>query len=185
MKKFILLLFHIGITHFLFGQAMRLSSLVKVDFGLQGVGFSYEPGLANKLTMDVSAGAGGAYDVAESYFNYKLDLRKAALYFSLTPKYFYNRDARSLKGKSTLLNAGNYVGMRLKYVTPTDGQADLTRNTVLINLHWGIQRVIGNNWAINALAGIGYAQDIDYNFGTVYPAIDLKFSYVFPKKTPR
>lgn len=126
-------------------------------------------------------GAGGGYDIAEGYLNYKLELRKPAFYYSLTPKYFYNRNSRSLRGKSILLNSGNYIGLRLKYVTPNDRQTDLTRNSILTNIHWGIQRAIGSSWTFNSHIGVGYAQDIDYNFGTLYPAIDFKVSYIFAK----
>ena len=185
MKKLITMTFLLGFTHLSFGQITssdsKLSSLTKVDFGLQGIGFTYEPRISKKMTIDLSAGAGGGYDIAEGYLNYKVELRKPAFYFSLTPKYFYNRNSRSLQGKTTLLNSGNYIGLRLKYVTPNDRQTDLTRNSILTNIHWGIQRAIGNNWTINSHIGIGYAQDIDYNFGTIYPAVDFKVSYVFSK----
>jgi hypothetical protein len=99
----------------------------------------------------------------------------------LTPKYFYNRTWRNNQGKTTLLNSGNYIGLRLKYVTPSDSQTDFTRNSILTNIHWGIQRAIGTNWTFNSHIGIGYAQDIDYNFGTIYPTIDFKVSYILIK----
>jgi len=187
MNKIILLAFFLGFTCFSFGQTTasgdKLSSLTKVDIGLQGIGFTYEPRLSNKVTLDLSAGAGGGYDIAEGYLNYRVELLKPAFYFSLTPKYFYNRNKRSRQGKNTLLNSGNYIGLRLKYVTPNDRQTDLTRNSILTNIHWGIQRAIGNNWTFNSHIGLGYAQDIDYNFGTIYPALDFKFSYIFTKPT--
>jgi hypothetical protein len=185
MNKTIFLTFFLGFTHLSFGQSTasktKLASLTKADFGLQGIGVTYEPRLFKKLTIDLSAGAGGGYDIAEGYLNYKLELRKPAFYFSLTPKYFYNRNSRSIQGKNNLLNSGNFIGVRLKYVTPNDRQVDFTRNSILMNVHWGIQRAIGNNLTINSHIGIGYAQDIDYNFGTIYPAIDFKFSYIFSK----
>jgi len=185
MKKIILLTLFSGFTHLSFGQSnsseTKVSSLTKVDLGFQGIGLTYEPRLFNKVTIDLSAGAGGGYDIAEGYLNYKLELLKPAFYFSLTPKYFYNRNTRSRQEKNTQLNSGNYIGLRLKYVAPTDRRADLTRNSILTNIHWGIQRAIGNNLTFNSHFGIGYAQDIDYNFGTIYPAIDFKFSYIFPK----
>ena len=185
LNKIILLTFLLGFTNLSFGQRntseTNLTNLTKVDLGFQGIGFTYEPRLSNKVTVDLSAGAGGGYDIAEGYLNYKLELRKPAFYFSVTPKYFYNRNSRNLQGKSTLLNSGNYIGLRLKYVTPHDRQTDLTRNSILTNIHWGIQRAIGNNWTFSSHIGIGYAQDIDYNFGTIYPAVDFKVSYIFTK----
>ena len=183
MNKIILPIIFLGFSHFSFGQSggaeTKLSSLTKVDLGFQGIGFTYEPRISYNITADLSVGGGGGYDIAEGYLNYKLELRKPAFYFSFTPKYFYNRNSRSLAGKSTVLNSGNYFGLRLKYVTPSDRQTDLTRNTILTNIHWGIQRAISNQWIFNSHIGIGYAKDIDYNFGTLYPAIDFKVSYIF------
>lgn len=187
MNKIISIAFFLGFACFSFGQTTasgdKLLSLTKVDIGFQGIGLTYEPRLSNKVTLDLSAGAGGGYDIAEGYLNYKLELLKPAIYFSLTPKYFYNRNTRSRQGKDSKLNSGNFIGLRLKYVTPNDRQTDLTRNSILTNIHWGIQRAIGNNWTFNSHIGIGYAQDVDYNFGTIYPAIDFKLSYIFTKPT--
>jgi len=180
-----LVIFLLGFMHFAYGQTNsldpKLTNLTKVDLGLQGIGFTYEAKLSNKMTVDLSAGAGGGYDIAEGSLNYIVELIKPAFYFSLTPKYFYNRNSRSVKGKNTMLNSGNYVGVRMKYVTPNDSYTDFTRNSFLTNIHWGIQRAIGNKWTINSHFGIGYAQDIDYHFGTIYPAIDFKVSYIFSK----
>lgn len=154
------------------------SNLLKLDLGLQGIGLTYEPRLSDKLTMDISAGAGGAYDIAESSLTYSFILTHPAFYFSLTPKYFYNKEKRIRKGKNTLLNSGNYIGLRLKYATPIEKQGDDVRNSFLVNAHWGMQRALGTRWIFNAHAGAGYALDVEYNFGTVYPALDFKFAYV-------
>jgi hypothetical protein len=155
----------------------KLSGLTKLDIGGQGIGLTYEPRLSNKMTADISAGAGGGYNIAEE--SIEINYLKPAFYFSLTPKYFYNRQSRIDKGKTTLFNSGNYIGLRLKYVTPIDRKSDLSRNSILANLHWGVQRVIENHWTFNSHIGLGYARDIDYGFGTIYPAIDFKLSYIF------
>lgn len=172
-----------------FGQDPKsdstLSSLITLDLGGQGIGLSYVPRLSNKITADISAGVGGGYDIGEGFL--EINYAYPAFYFSLTPKYFYNRQKRLDKGKEMLLNSGNYVGLRLKYVTASSKTVDVYgnsalvvyRNSILGNLHWGIQRALGQRWLFNFHVGAGYAQDIDYNFGTIYPALDFKFSYVF------
>lgn len=161
-----------------------ITSLAKLDVGLQGVGFSYEPKLFNKLTIDFSAGLGGGYDIDEDEFTYAV--LKQALYLSLTPKYFYSIKKRGSKGKNTQLNSANYFGIRLKYVTPFEPQIDfedpISTNALLTNIHWGLQRAIGGHWLFNSQVGVGYAADIDCNCGTIYPALDLKFAYVMGKK---
>jgi hypothetical protein len=166
--------------HLSFGQGSKpgpeLSNLLKFDLGGQGIGFTYEPRLFKKMTADISAGIGGGYDIAEG--SMEINYGSPAFYFSLTPKYFYNRQARIEKGKRASLNAGNYFGLRFKYVTANNRGLYSYRNSVLVNLHWGLQRPLGNHWVFNSHFGAGYAQDIDYNFGTIYPAIDFKFSYI-------
>jgi hypothetical protein len=182
MKRIIVLTFLLRSLHPSFGQTSKsgdeLSSLIKLDLGLQGIGLTYEPGLSNKMTADISAGTSGGYDITEGSLSYNIEFFRPAFYFSLTPKYFYNRQARIFKGKKPTLNSGNYIGLRLKYVTPNGRQSDFTRNTILVNAHWGIQRAIGNHWTFNFHIGAGYARNIDFDFGTIYPAIDFKFSYI-------
>jgi hypothetical protein len=68
-----------------------LRSLTKLDLGLQGVDLSYEPRISNKITIDLSAGAGGGYGVYEGGVGYEWDLLHPALYLMVTPKFYYNR----------------------------------------------------------------------------------------------
>jgi hypothetical protein len=180
MKKIILLTCILGILYSSYGQKNKpdseLSSLAKIDLGLQGIGFTYEPRISNTLTIDLSAGFGGGYDISEESIEYKF--LEPALYFSATPKYFYNLQKRINNGKTVLHNSGNYIGLRFTYNTPLDKGSDIIRNSFLTNIHWGIQRAIGAHWTINSHIGVGYAKDVDYNFGTIYPALDFKFSYI-------
>ena len=151
----------------------QLSSLIKLDLGGQGLGLTYEPRLSDKILLDISGGVGPGYDIGEGFL--EVNYAYPAMYLSLTPKYYYNRQKRIEKGKESQLNSGNYIGIRIKYV----GANDYYRNSMLANLHWGMQRALGRRWTFNFHVGGGYAQDIDYNFGTIYPAVDFAFSYVF------
>ena len=180
MKKIILLTSILYFSHASFGQTKepetRLTSNSKIDLGLRGIGFTYEPRINNAMTIDLSTGIGGGYNIAEGFIEYQL--LKPALYISVTPKYFYNLKKRINKGNTILYNSGNYIGARLTLNTPLYNKTDIIRNSILTNIHWGIQRAIGNKWSLNAHIGVGYAHDIDYDFGTIYPTIDFKFSYV-------
>jgi hypothetical protein len=157
----------------------RLLSFSKFELGLQGVGFSYEPAIAKKITIDLSAGIAGGYDIAEGSLYY--DMVKPAVYVSATPKYFYNVDRRVRKGKNTTLNSSNYLGLRIKYNNAIRRKDDLIRNSILTNIHWGMQRAMGNHWLFNWHVGAGYAEDVEYHFGTIYPSLDFKFSYIFQR----
>ncbi len=191
MKKLLLITFLTSRIFCASGQSTSkdssLKSLTKLDLGLQGVGFSYEPRLSNKMTVDIALGAGGGYRISENSFDYKWILFQPALYFMATPKLYYNRKRRIAKGKKVLNNSGNYFGVRVKYTTGnnTSNYNDRVYQAGLINLHWGIQRPVGKKWILNAHAGAGYAQDFSSGFGTIYPALELKFSYLFKKSTVR
>lgn len=184
MKTFLLAVMVLGLYTNIHAQATtdetRLRSLFKADLGIEGIGLTYEPRISNRFAIDVSAGTGGGYDIGEEgHFGYYWYFANPAFYFSLTPKYFYNRKKRLDKGKKLHFNSGNYIGLKLKYATPNSGQIfQLTRNSILVNAHWGIQRAMGNHFLFTMHLGAGYAQDIDYNFGTIYPAMDIKFSYI-------
>ena len=185
-KSMLLLPLFAGQSLLSFGQDRKsdstLSSLLMLDLGGQGIGVTYEHRLSNKITGDISAGIGGGHDIGEGFF--EINYGYPAFYVSLTPKFFYNRQKRIDKGKEMILNSGNYIGLRFKFVAANNGPFDYYRNSVLGNIHWGMRRALGQHWLFNFHVGAGYAEDIDYGFGTIYPAIDFKFSYVFfkPKK---
>jgi hypothetical protein len=160
----------------------QLTTLTKLDLGLMGVGFTVEPRLGNHMTMDLSVGAGGGYEVYSSNFHHTWNLFDPSFYFSVTPKLYYNRARRMAKGKSVKNNAGNYFGLRLKYTTPSIGGDTDAFNTALMNIHWGMQRPAGTRWIFNTHFGVGYATDLEGFGGTLYPALDLKFSYIFSKQ---
>jgi hypothetical protein len=156
-------------------------NMAKLDLGLQGIGFTYEQRIGNSTTIDLSLGAGGGYDVSEDGAGFEWNLLQPAFYFMATPKFFYNRQHRIEKGKKGQLNSGNYIGIRLKYTTGSIAPNDYLGSAGLINLHWGMQRSIGKRWTMNAHAGAGYAQNLNSIFGTIYPAIDFKCSYILSK----
>jgi hypothetical protein len=172
-------------------NAERLRPLTRLDLGLQGIGFTFERRLGGKMTIDLSAGLGGGYKidytpVTKNNVTYELDFLGPAFYFSLTPKFYYNREKRSVKGKTNSLNSGNYIGLRIRYTTKSilESASDRVNDALLMNIHWGMQRAIAKRWTINLHIGAGYitdATDLQNTAGTIYPALDFKFSYIFTK----
>jgi hypothetical protein len=189
MKRQILTLFLT--THSLLAIAQnnsgnQIQTLTKLNLELQGVGFSAEPKLGNSSTIDFSAGIGtGGYDIWQSSFTYVVNPLGPTGFISITPKFYYNRTRRLEKGKAGELNSGNYIGLRIKYTTRSISENAEAWDALLFNAHWGMQRAIGNRWTLNTHFGLGYAIDaVDLNnsAGTVYPALDLKFSYILNRK---
>jgi hypothetical protein len=158
-----------------------LQSLVKLDLGMRGVGFSYEPTLGNRVAIDLSAGLGGGYYVADNYFEYRWILLDPAFYLVVNPRWYYSRLKRLKKGKNMMGNAGNYIGLAIKYASSTIGGSPDISDALLFNLHWGIQRSMGNSWVFNTHFGLGYAidaADLNKSPGSFYPAFDVRFAYL-------
>jgi hypothetical protein len=162
----------------------QLRTLTKLNLELQGVGISVEPKLGNSFTVDFSGGIGtGGYDISANNITYTVF--EPTAFVSITSKFYYNRARRLAKGKSDELNAGNYFGFRVKYTSKGFSENAEVFDALLFNVHWGMQRPIGKRWTLNTHFGVGYAMDAtDLNNaeGTIYPALDLKFSYVLNKK---
>jgi len=187
MRKCIFTTFLLILSLFLFGQRSdvnRLRNLAKLDLGLQGIGFTFEPRVSKNTTIDLSAGIGGGYNISDNDLTYEVDITNPAFYFSVTPKLFYNRQKRIEKGKASLLNAGNYIGLRVKYTTKGLSENSDIYDALLMNVHWGLQRPLGKKWSFLTHVGAGYAMDatdLNHVSGTIYPAIEFRFSYVFTK----
>jgi hypothetical protein len=159
----------------------QLHPITKLDIGLQGFGIDFERKLGRLSTIDFATGIGtGGYEIESGNFTYVVNPLRPAAYFSATPKFYYNLAKRAEKGKSTEANSGNYIGLRIKYTTRGIESTE-TQNALLLNVHWGLQRIIAKRWTVNSHFGAGYsinAGELNKVEGTFYPAIDLKFSYL-------
>lgn len=139
MKTLILALFFFSTVLFSFAQTSQktnLRNLTMLDVGFQGVGITFEPRISNKAVVDLSAGVGGGYNIAEENIDYTMDFLHPSFYFSATSKFYYNSQKRKNAGKNVNHNSGNYVGLRVKYVTAGISSNEQTRNSLLVNLHW-------------------------------------------------
>jgi hypothetical protein len=164
----------------------KLHSITKLNLELQGFGISFEPRLSNSVTMDLSAGIGtGGYDIWSENFTYVVYPQGPTGFISITPKFYYNLKKRLAKGKPVDLNSGNYIGLRIKYTSRSIAENTDIRDALLFNTHWGMQRAIGKRWTLNTHFGLGYvidATDLNNSEGTIYPALDLKFSYILNRR---
>jgi hypothetical protein len=158
-------------------QEDKLQKQFKVEFNFLGIGASYEMPLSKKWVLDLGAGVGGGVDLDDAYvwdFNSSL-----AFYTKGELKYYYNREKRAKKNKNNINNAGNYFGLQTKYFSQRFTQtADIEplTNSLLTELHWGLQRSLGDNWLFNFHIGIGALRKLDEDRGLLSPAIGLKFS---------
>lgn len=177
MKKVICLLIFCCSVSF-FSQEETLRKQFKAEFNFLGIGASYELPISEKWVLDAGIGFGGGVDTNDGYvweFNSSL-----AFYSKAEIKYYYNRKKRQKKGKNNSNNAGNYFAIQTKYFSKrfseTENIEPLT-NSLLTEIHWGLQRSLGDKWLFNFHVGLGALRKLDEDRGLLSPAIGLKFSY--------
>ncbi len=156
-----------------------LETQIKFDLALQGFGISIEHPLNTKSSIECSVGGGGGYEIANGELGYKYRRNYPAFFLSVNPRYYYNRNRLLEKGASQALNAGNYFGFKTKLNSAILEHYDISSPALLTNIHWGMQRAISGNFQIDFKVGLGYAHNLSSFFGTMYPTLDLKLSYVF------
>lgn len=161
-------------------QEDSFKSLGKIEIGGQGLNISYETPLSGSLILDVSSGIGSSYNVYNNTVEYVINLNKPSLFLQGELVWIYNKEKRLSKGKSILNNSGNFVAFQTKYSFGHKNEPD-QNNTLLNELHWGLQRTLVQNLYFNTHLGIGYIYDNDNNEGNIYPAIGIRIGYVLVK----
>ena len=176
------LFLHAGSLH-----SQSLQTTPKIGLGINGLDFSIEIPVAEKITIEPAIGFGPSYDFSDKdaltkKMGWHWALLEPSVHASMYGKFFYNRDNRIRKGKSLLFNSGKFIGAKVKYVSKplTSDEFHGQTNTFIANLNWGGQRNIGRCWNYSYSVGLGYGQNLDFSYGTFYPAFDLKVAYVLP-----
>jgi len=170
-------------------SSVALDKLLKLELGLHGLGLGYEVPFAEKWSVNLSGGLGGGYYLENSGnandFNSSFIINQPVAYFRSEFKYTYNRRKRLIKSKSILHNTGNYVAFQTKYTTNRvfrsnawEEMINPLNRTLLNEIHWGIQRPLGQKFIFNMHLGLGYATDFDFNNSQVYPAAGVQFAYI-------
>ena len=166
-------------------SSQSLQTVPKIGLGINGLDFSIEIPVGEKIAIEPAVGFGPSYDISEwdsNWVSYHYAIAEPSVHASVFGKLFYNRDKRMSKGKSMLFNSGKFIGAKVKYVSKplTDYEYHDMDNTLLVNLNWGGQRNIGRYWNYSYSVGLGYGYNLDYSRSTFYPAFDVKVAYVLP-----
>lgn len=147
-----------------------------VNLGFHGAEFSYETPLTEKFIWENSLGLGMGSDVF-SGASYTFALAYPVPYVKSEMKYVYNRKRRIAKNRSFLNNAGNYVALQAKYSLGNDRFRDLNR-TLLTEVHWGLQRPLGDSFLFNFHVGLGVLKDYETGNAVVSPTVGINFGYI-------
>lgn len=154
----------------------KLSNFLRINLGLHGAELSYELPISKKFAWENAFGIGMGSNIYTRSINYSFDLARPTPFLKSEFKYIYNRNKRILKNKLILNNSGNYIGLQTKY---SFGNSKLLsqNKTLLTEIHWGIQRALGEKFIFNLHLGLGYLKDYDTKYGRTSPTFGLRFGY--------
>ena len=155
----------------------ELNAFGRVNLGLHGLELTYELPVANSFVWENSIGLGMGFSLYDNDVNYTFILEDPVPYFTSELKYMYNRKKRIKKGRSTINNSGNYIGLQTKYSFGDNRFIDFSK-TLLTEFHWGIQRPLGKRFLFDMHLGLGYMQDFDFDRGKLTPTLGFRLGYI-------
>ncbi|MCC8146798.1 MAG: hypothetical protein LIO93_10275 [Bacteroidales bacterium] len=159
-----------------------LERLIRLDLGTGGLGLSCELPLAEKLTLESGLGFGPGFQLDSEHFRFKPNFDDPSLYMTLHCKYYWDREKRYKKGKTLANNTGSFFGAQVRYNSSnffSDLDGDPVNNIIFTNVHAGCQHLLSDKFVCTVYLGIGGAYEPYWSEFRVYPAIDVKFSYLF------
>ncbi|QTV06350.1 DUF3575 domain-containing protein [Faecalibacter bovis] len=141
----------------------KATDLKSIHINVIGIGASYEKALADNFTV--------LGNINYSTINFRgtndsLDM-DLTIKLGLEGRYYYNFDRRLSKGKSTLNNSGNYVGLKIDYYTDwlsTYEGIGKDDDFVKLVANYGIKRNFGKQFYYEFNTGLGLIVDSYHSY---------------------
>lgn len=158
-----------------------LTSFFKIEGFVDKIGVGYELPINEKFLLDLNAGIGGANIIQPNDVSYKLgkndDLTYSGLFIKGQLRYYISRENRANKNRSLSNNSGSFIGLQSKF--NFNGNKDYIGKTLLTDVHFGQQLPLGNRFIFRYHIGVGYANNFDLKYSSLYPAFNIAFGYTF------
>lgn len=180
MKKiFLLLTLLFSILSYSQKNNTSLDSFLKIEGFIDKIGVGYELPINDKFLLDLNAGIGGANIIQPNEVGYKLgksnNLNYNGIFIKGQLRYYINRENRVNKNRSLSNNAGSFIGLQSKF--NFNGNKDYIGKTLLTDIHFGQQFPLGNHFIFRYHLGLGYANNFDFKYSSLYPAFNISFGY--------
>ncbi len=157
-----------------------LQNQVVLSFNITSLKLSYSKAISNKIMTSLGVGLGTGFYSTSGYSTSSTGMsieNYIPMIISQNNRFYYNREKRYINNKSTQNNSGNYLGLKFRFNT---GNINVTpHNSLLSEIHWGLQRSLGSNWFFDFNLGIGYLKDFDTGNKETIPVIGVSFGYNF------
>ena len=161
MKKiFLLSVVMVSLLGYSQNSDVALSKTGKVELFFDKIGIGYEYPLSNNLLLGKEN---------EKSYN--------GIYLKGQVRYYFSRENRAKKNRSLVNNAGSFWGVQSKF--NFNGNKDYIGKVLMTDVHFGQQLPLGNHFVFRYHVGLGYAKNFDYQYTSLYPAINVAFGYHF------
>lgn len=186
MKKSLLLLTILFTFSSIFAQENQTVSVEKSIFGVQtgllGIWGNNESRLTNQFSlrseigMDMGVLIGGNSD----------DGFVLIPVLRVEPRWYYNLEKRSSKGKSISKNSGNFFTLSTTYnpdwFSLSNSDNIKVISSIAIIPKWGIKRVYGKSFTFETGLGVGYIKSLNPNYDLLSDVgvdLHLRIGYTF------
>lgn len=151
-------------------------NLFKINLLLPGV--VYEHGLSKKNTLYSELSFGIGYN--QSGYSGK----NLSLYPNINEQFrhYYNLEKRAQKGKRTIGNSGNFLGLNAIYnfkSINSNTSANTSDASFTIAPVWGFQRTYKHNFNLSLNGGVGY--NVSKNENGIVPVFNFTLGWVIGK----
>ena len=185
MKKlFVFSLIFFSITATFAQEASVSTNNPEIQIGFLGVWLNKEYSLSRKIALRAEIGLDmqvwGNLNYRSSYVFLPV--------FTAEPRWFYNLDKRSKRGKNTNGNFGNFLSLKTS-LHPDLFVISQYDDSIIPDLSiiptWGIRRPISTNFIFETGIGFGYihyfykSQGYSYDEGNLAVNLHLRFGYRF------
>ena len=161
-------------------------SIFGIQTGILGIWVHNEAKLSNTIVLRSEIGFDGGYRYSDFY---DLNYYVLAPVITAEPRWYYNLEKRNKKGKNTIKNSGNFIGLKISFHPDwfTISNEDDIKITPQISFipKWGIKRIIGNHFTYEAGIGIGYqyifykSEGYSENEGGLAADLHARIGYTF------
>lgn len=147
-----------------------------INTGLIRAGVNYEKVITTSFTLNtILEYSGGFYKRFNGNTQYVF-----ASSISLEPRYYYNRERRTLKGKNTAYNVGNFVAGQLSYAplfgTVSSDDTVEVLDSFSVGVKYGLRRKVVQKLNFEFAIGAGALfSELDTS---IVPILDLKLQYI-------
>lgn len=149
-----------------------------------GLSYAYERALSPRTSLTAELMLATGFQGRSDGWGTTIDINLAPV-VNVEPRFYYNFLKRTVKGKNATNNSANYVAMSAEYTFGSNISDRLRCEQALsVTPKWGLRRALGEQFFFESAVGLSFRKPVYYSWRLV-PALNVKFGYVFGKRTAR